>query len=76
MIEPILFFILISSLLNLLYVIFIFLRALLQTPSQKMVLSGRTTLLFGLSISYILTFILNYESIYRNIQNTTLLKVY
>jgi hypothetical protein len=57
MIEPILFFILISSLLNLLYVIFIFLRALLQTPSQKMVLSGRTTLLFGLSISYILTFI-------------------
>ena len=57
MVEPIIFFILILSILNLVYVGINFLRALLHSPPKRLVLGSGAILSLGLAISYILTFI-------------------
>ena len=51
-------FVFVFSTLVLLKTVFKFLSSLLQTPPQKLILSNRELIYNGLSLSYIITYIL------------------
>jgi hypothetical protein len=57
-IESILFFVLIFSILVILRTMFNFIRALLQDTPQPFVLSGGGLIYLGLSLSYIITYLI------------------
>lgn len=57
-IESIYLFVFIFSLLNVCRTFFRFISALLQNPPTRLVLNGRELIFFGLSLSYIITYII------------------
>jgi hypothetical protein len=52
-------FIFIFSLLGILRILSMFIVSLLQNPPKEMVISKRETILFGVFISYVITYLLN-----------------
>jgi hypothetical protein len=57
-IESIYFFVFVFTILMVLRTVTNFVGSLLQTPPKKMVMSNRELFLNGLSLSYILTYII------------------
>jgi len=58
-ITSIFLFFFVLSILNVFRISFIFLRALLQTSPERLKLSGRDLLTFYLTLSYIITYIID-----------------
>jgi hypothetical protein len=57
-IDTIFLFIFVFSILNVVRIVFLFIRSLLQETPQQVILSSRGILLLGLSLSYIITYII------------------
>jgi len=68
-ITSIFLFLFVLSILNVFRISFIFLRALLQTSPERLKLSGRDLLIFYLTLSYIITYIIDYLTQIRKLEN-------